>query len=473
MGLLIDRAKYFEKIGYSPHTQQWRYHNNTARFRVAACGRRFGKTTMVARDMEMRLFKPDTLHWIVGREYDEGEKEFRYIWNDLIVGQKLGQDKRVKKSYNTRQGEMYIQMPWGTRLEVKSAKYPDTLVGEGLDSVIVAEAAKHRASTFQRFLRPALSDKRGVADFASTPEGHNWFYDLYKLGLNPDNDEYASFHFPSWENRAVYPGGRQDPEILSLEMAMDKDLFSQEIAADFASFAGRIYAEFDENTHIRTCKYNPAWPNYIAFDWGFVHPLAAIEFQVDPWDNITIWREHYKSYMQLRDHIDEMNAREQPPGYKIDCCFGDAADPEAAATVSQYLAPCIVDPDAKVNWRQGVDNLKRFLKRYDTGRTTDEYGTPELLPMLFVDWSCPNTIREFINYKGPDEDRNQPESNAAGPVKRMGQEDNALDALRYALMSLFVLGAQHHLDEVWIPEADDGSELSLPEAGYFTTGKMF
>src|SRR5690606_15921820 len=144
----INKAAFFQQIGYKPHTKQWLYHNSQARFRLPNCGRRFGKSTMAARDLAAKLFQPGKTFWIVGPTYDLGEKEFRVIWDDLIVRQGLGKDKRVKRSYNKRSGTMFIEFPWSTRVEVRSADHPENLVGEALDWVIMSEIG--RASCRER-----------------------------------------------------------------------------------------------------------------------------------------------------------------------------------------------------------------------------------------------------------------------------------------------------------------------------------
>ena len=302
--------------------------------------------------------------------------------------------------------------------------------------------SKHRHETWERFLRPALADKRGFATFCTTPEGFNWLYDVYMLGQDPDFTQFASWRLPSWENTAVFPGGRQDPEILSVEETTSEEWFLQEYGAEFTAFVGKIYPEFDELKHIKRIEYNPDWPNYIFFDWGFVNALAALEVQVDPFDNVYIWRETYVHRERLEDILEQMKAREQPEGYKIDCAYGDAADPEAALTVSIKLAPCFAEPEAKVNWRAGIETVKRFLKLQPTG-LLDAYGEPITTPKLFVDYSCKNTIREFQNYRMRQTrtDNDPPE----GPHKK---DDHAMDALRYGLVHLFELGAKYHLDSV-------------------------
>jgi Terminase large subunit, T4likevirus-type, N-terminal len=445
----VNKFALFELIGYQPHDKQRLYHLSDSRFKVPVCGRRFGKSTMGARDAEPQLFsRPAKRIWIVGPTYDLAEREFRVIWDDLIVGQKLGQDKRVKKSYNKRSGDMSITMPWGTVLEAKSAEHPERLVGEALDYVIMSEAAKHKEETWLRYILPALSDKRGGASFPTTPEGYNWLYALWQFGQNPDRPQWNSWRFPTWDNTVMYPGGENDPEILALKDMMTPEAFDQEIGAMFSSFVGKIFPEWDEDTHVTTVPYDPRLPNYVTFDWGYTNPLAAVEFQVDSWDRIRVWRVHYKAYTRLEDHLKLMQARPQPEGYKIDLAFGDAADPEAAATVSRYLAPCIANPEAKVNWRQGIDLIRKFLRlrEHPVFDLTDEHGAPIYVPGLYVDHSCTDFIKEMNNYKAKG-------SWETGNVPEMGQKiaDHAIDALRYGLMHVFELGVQHHLSEVYSP----------------------
>lgn len=472
----IDKNAFFNKIGYVPHDKQVLYHTSNARFRLANCGRRFGKSTMAGRDLEPKLFLKNKTFWIVGPTYDLGEKEFRVIWDDLIVGQMLGRQKDIRRAYNKKQGHMFIQFPWNTRIEVRSADHPENLVGEALDHVIMSEAAKHKEETWQRFIRPALADKRGGADFPTTPEGHNWLYDLWMLGQDDTVPEYESWRFPSWDNLAVYPDGENDAEIKLLRRTMAPEAFLQEIGADFSSFTGKIYPEWDVKTHVRNVKFNPAWPNYIAFDWGYTNPLAAIEFQVSPDDRIYVWREHYKAYTRVEDHIAELKRREQPQGYHLDLAFGDAADPEAASTVGNQFCQIFAMPEAKENWREGIDLVRSFMNREEG---EDEYGGPIYRPAFFVDYSCKNTVHEFNQYRAPDSTKGR---NAQEIGLR--QDDHALDAIRYGLVHIYKLGATYHLTDVMdlnrrysAPLGEDSSSselvLSGSDTGYFTSGGIF
>lgn len=442
----VNKAQLFKQLGYTPMEHQWAYHNSDARFRCVCCGRRTGKTTMAGHDRVADLLKPKNLGWIVGPTYDMAAKEFRVMWESLIIGFGLGRDKRVKKNFNIKQGDMYIEMPWGSRVEVRSAAHPETLVGEGLNWVIMSEAAKQNEDTWQKYIRPALSDKRGTADFVTTPEGKNWFYKLWLLHKTQEN--YASWRFPSWVNTEVYPGGEKDDEIQLMRDTTLEEWFLQEIAAEFTAIVGRIFGEFAEEDHVlpKSYEFNPDWPNYIAFDWGFTAPLAAMEFQVSPRDEIFVWREHYVTNRTLEWHVNTLKEREQPPGYRLDGAFGDAADPEAVEYVSQHLVYCQADPDSKL-WLPGIRQMKSFLKLSHDGISYDENAVPIMRPRYHVDPSCEEHIGELLGYKTkPGASAN--EFKGVGVVAN-GVADHSIDAMRYALMHLFSVGVQHHLDEVY------------------------
>lgn len=453
---------YYSSIGYVPHKQQLEFHRSRERFRVVTAGRRFGKSLSVARDATAKhLLRPNTLTWSIGPTYTLAEKEFRVIWMDLIVKKGFGKDRRVKKSYAIRSGDMHIEFPWGAKIEAKSAEHPDLLVGESLDHVILAEAAKHRKETWERYVRPSLSDKRGSADFVSTPEGRNWFYDLYLQGLNPDLPDYKSFRFPSWANNKVYPGGRKDPEILLLEKTMDPEWFKQEIGADFASFAGKIFPDWDEMTHTRAHTFNPNWKNYLCIDFGYTNPMALVEFQVSPSDQIFVWRVTYKKFKTVTDICREHMELPRPEGYHLDLAFADPADPEGVSVASQALGVYVMAPkDLKqaFTWLDGIMLMRQFMKP-DREIRQDEFGTPYYEPSFFVDPRCTPVVKELANYRSKEPIKGQ-------NVPELGQkiEDHTIDAMRYALLCIFKLGAVSSLADIYGMNVDTTPDLSREAA---------
>lgn len=465
--VILDRDQIFKKIGYEPHPKQILFHESTARFKTPASGRRFGKSKMSAAEAmshrKYNLFMPDVRGWIVAPKYKTGEYEFRYLWE---FAKNIGvlHHRDTRKAYNVRTGEMFIQFPWGARVDVMSAQHKDSLVGEGLHFAIMSEAAKQDRSTFEKYVAPALTDYKGWAAFPSTPEGFNWYFNLFNLGLRDENGniiegadpEYESWNFPSWDNPYIFPGGFDDPEVQRLLQRYTKsgqeDVFWQEFGASFRSAVGLIYPEWDDDIHIiDNYVFRPEWANYLAFDFGFTNPFVCLDIQVDPSDNIYIWRERYVSKMPVHQHAREIMARPNPEGYHIDGAFGDYADPGAIEVISELIMQVYADPDSK-DWARGVAEVKRFLLGEDG------------LPHLFVNRTlCPNTIDEFQNYRMKENARE--DQNDAEKARQF--KDHALDALRYFIMQLYVLGAgRYSLEDVVAVGYGDRAD----SRGFFTRG---
>lgn len=387
---------------------------------------------MAAAEALIAFMQPNNRGWIVGPQYSVGENEFKYVWDDLIA---LGLINKMKrKAYNVRTGEMYVESPWGSRIDVMSADKPDSLVGKGLHWIIVSEAAKQNPIVWDKYLRPALADHRGWAIFPSTPEGFNWFYQLFMLGQGKD-PEWESWRYPSWENPYVYPKGFDDPEIQKQMRSPDDPWFWQEIGADFRSVVGLIFPEFDEKKHVRQHVFVPQWANELWSDWGFSNHCAVLDVQIDPYDNVYIWREYYERLKAASQVGRELAERPQPAGYHVDIGYGDSASPEVWAEFEKHL-PCrfIAQPEAK-NYQQGWNVVKDWL----VGPMEDD-GTRT--PKLFIDPSCVNTLAEIVEYKTAEPKTKDPRATTKEePQKR---KDHAMDAVRYGMMHRFVLGADSH-----------------------------
>jgi hypothetical protein len=439
-----DKRKFlFKKLGYSPHSQeQWDCHESTQRFRILCCGRRWGKTTFGGNELTVAAMDHTDpgYYWIVGPNYVQGEKEFRVLYHNIVV--KLGLGNKVKKQYNVAQGQMRIEMPWGTIIEVKSADRKDGLLGEGLRGVIMAEAARHDKDTWEMFIRPALSDiktrtsganERGWAIFTSTPRGHNWFQGLWLMGqIQSIHPDYDSWRLPSWSNKFVYPNGREDSEIKLIEDTVSPQFFAQEIAAEFTSFVGRIYDAFVPKVHVpeKSIQYQPSWRNYWVFDYGFADPFVCLDIMVDPEDNVYVWREYQERYQATWDHAHNLQNRVNPEGFHVDAMFGDPRGADAAATIALVLGQVFSED---VPREQGYEAIRRWLKIQPNGK-----------PKLFIDRGCTELIRqmEMLHLKEAKDGKNAPE-------EQHDYDDHGPDALRYFFSQYFVLGAGARLSDVY------------------------
>lgn len=445
----ISKGKLFQQLEYTPHSQgQAEIHTSTARFKVPCCGRRYGKSQAAGHEMTYWSFMPDSYFWIVGPTYALGEKEFRVVWNDY---KKLGLLDRCDSQYNAKSGSMRIFTPWNTEIKVTSAERPKSLLGEGLRGVIMSEAAEHDPQTWHEFIRPALSDFHGWAMFPSTPEGFNWYYELWRRGQDSEYPEWKSWSFPSWENKARYPNGRDDPEFEEAERTTSEMWFRQEYGAEFTTFQGRIYDEFDERIHVVELEYNKEWKNYWAFDFGFSNPFVCLDIMVDPSDNVYVWREYYTRYKSTMEHGRILRERINPDGFHVDSMFGDPAGADEIATLALILGAVW---GRKVGWKLGVEAVKRQLK---VDSVTNR-------PKLFIDRSCRNLIREMnmLRMKETTQfDKNPKEM-------QHDYDDHAADALRYFHNEYFILGAGSSLQTAYAREnpITSGSYFHYDTAGF-------
>jgi hypothetical protein len=445
----VDKYKIFEQLKYVPHPKQRLAHDAEERFRILCCGRRFGKSHWAGHEITTRMFVPDSVNWIVGPDYSLGEKEFRVVWQDF---QKLGLMKYCAKSNNVKQGNMRIHFKdLNSVLEVKSAERPDSLVGEGLDHVCMSEAAKHKMSTWQMYIEPALADKRGTADFPSTPEGFNWYEGLYQVGQSPDErfSDYISWRFPTWENIVKFPGGF-DPQCPNIDQDAhihhkDKPCncneelvrimnsgvswmyWLQEYAAEFTAFEGMIYPEFNELIHVQEFEYDPAKQNWWALDFGYTDPFICLDIMVDSTQRVYVWREYVETGRSTFEHGQILKARESPEGFHVDGIAADPRGPDEIATLAWIIGAIYANAQGIA---LGVEEIKKHMKMRDDG-----------FPGLIIHPRCERTIRSIKNLHG--------KPGASGYEVARGQDDHCADALRYFFNEYFVFGGGSSLVDVY------------------------
>lgn len=444
---VFDIGTFYRHLGFAPHPKQEEVLRRDERFIVIDAGRRWGKSLTGPHKKAPKMFlRKPTLGWIVAPTYDLGEKEFRVFWDILINKMQIPVDKS-KTFYNVRTKDFRITTAWGSSVEVRSAEHPDSLVGEGLDWVIMAEAAKLKQSHWEKNIRPALADKRGDAIFVSTPEGYNWFYDLWKRGQSKKHPSWYSIKSPSWDNVVMFPGGRNDPEMIEAEETSAEEFFLQEYGAEFTSFAGRIYSEFDEGYHVIDEKdwyFHNDWENYIAFDFGFRVPFVCLNIQVDPADNIYVWEEYYETRVHTTQHARNLKSLIQ---WRVDGGYYDISGPDEAGTLlnvfhdskehrNKHLENITMAPSPN-DWRPGVNRVKEFLKLHDT----DGDGIPDT-PHLYVVSNCVNTIKEFNTYRVKEQTEKMAEKQDPKEEPRK-KDDHAMDALRYFIVGHFGLESHY------------------------------
>jgi hypothetical protein len=454
----FDRFQVFDQIEYRPHVGQRQIHKSLSRMKVVPCGRRFGKSVIGGNDLVVEaLYTKAILNsikakrrefWIVGPEYSDSEKEFRILY-DTLSGLGVPFDKPGTYN-NPHTGEMVISLWRGKfRVEAKSAKYPGTLVGEGLHGVVLAEAAKIKERVWSKFLRPTLADHRGWALMTSTPEGKNWFHEQYKRGIDPSDLEWAGWRMPSWINPHVFPDGCTpealmllhrmqkprndadrmitwemilsagvDSEIIDMARDMSAAKFSQEIEADFTDFVGRVFKDFDEETHVGDFEYDPRYPCFAACDYGWTHPFVWLVIQVLPFDKLRVLYEYRVSNRDINEIADDLLQHPLTKHCKV--LYPDPASPGDSAVLEKRLR-MTVDTNTGGELKHRLESIREALK------VAPMHGDAKYRkPRIMFDRSCTGIIDEFGKYRYPE---TKEEALTMPSEKPMDLDDHGPEAL--------------------------------------------
>ena len=418
------KEKWFDFMGYKPHNGQSKLHfpsKGEARFFVMICGRRFGKSTAAAMEATYYASQPNKRVWLVGLSYDKADIMFREVWKRMVIGKYNDIEKASEK-------ERYIRFKWGSVIEGKSADNPDSLVGAGLDLLVIDEAAKVKRKIWEMYLSPTLADKKdSKCVFISTPEGFNWLYDLFLLGKS--DKLWESHQAPSWENQYAFPDGESDAFLVERKRNMSKEMFDQEFGSAFTSFEGKVYP-FDRNKDVGEYPYNPNYPTYCSIDFGYRMPAVG-------W--FQIHRVNGEWHINVIDEIihekniktDELIQMIKSKPYAVREYYGDPAGMQAQGQSglgdieifrrNAIFVRSIRDKVSR-NIASGISHVRGYIENANGNRH------------LHLDSRCVGLAEDLENYRYPEAVENKhlkPE-----PLKD-GRHDHGCDMMRYFFINQF------------------------------------
>jgi hypothetical protein len=215
----------------APHPAQKTILDSPARFRVAFCGRRWGKTDA---DVEAILLgnsrRPGAIiepgiYWWVGLSWTAAS--MKRAWRML---------KRHCHGWceiNETKGE--IRLPNGSEIWLRTAEHPEALSGEGVRGLIIDEFTMMQERVWWEHLRPSLSDTLGWALFTGVPKGKNWAWQIWTYEQQGEPG-WQSWQMPTSTNPFILPS-----EIEDARRKYPDILFRQEYGAEVLDDAGSVF----------------------------------------------------------------------------------------------------------------------------------------------------------------------------------------------------------------------------------------
>ncbi len=236
-----------------PHPGQKTILNSRARFRVVACGRRFGKTETGKILLLERALIGQTCWWLAPTYAMASQ-----VWRDLKTLLKPAPWLAISET------ERRIDLRGGGVIAIRSTHQADLLRGAGLDFAVLDEAAFMEPGVWPQVVRPMLADRRGGALFLSTPYGRNWFWELFKLGIDPEEPEWQAFHYTTADNPLIATA-----ELDAVRRVTSKRVFREEYLAHFIADAGQVFRGISAAASAPANPQPKAGAVYIGgVDWG-------------------------------------------------------------------------------------------------------------------------------------------------------------------------------------------------------------
>ncbi len=264
------------------------------RFLLITGGEQSGKSTLCAKKWlkeftldldryEREGWPTPLIYWLVGADYERTKQEFQYIKDDLAQlgwldekGSTKKVDPGVISVLGGPEGNQVI-----ARIETKSAQDITKLAMVGPAGIMICEggAPMFSKAAYDRCMARTAPHQAWLY-ISGTMEGSvGWFPTLRNEWDHGDADHKA-YSLPSWTNWRIYPGGREDPEIVRLREESGDDFYLERIEGVPCPPKGLVIPEFSSALHVRDISYVPGIPVHLWVDPGYRHHCAVEVVQV-------------------------------------------------------------------------------------------------------------------------------------------------------------------------------------------------
>jgi phage FluMu gp28-like protein len=214
--------------GWRPHLGQQAFLSSRAPVRVLACGRRWGKTEVIAAEIALTMLAGTARQVLLVAPSQEQAM--------------LGFERALEFLHRAGARPTVRRTPAPTlalgdaRLWARAAARGGMFLrGRKAHLIVVDEAAYVPEAVVAEVLTPMLADTGGRLALISTPRGKNYFYRYYLQGQE-DGIRVWSLRSPSWHNPLL------SPTILQMQASMmTQRQYQIEYGAAFLDAEGQVF----------------------------------------------------------------------------------------------------------------------------------------------------------------------------------------------------------------------------------------
>ena len=374
-----QKRLFFSKVGYEPSIPQWLVHSDTHRVRLVTGGERSGKSFLGGNEIAANFLEGE-LFWFVADSYELTHPDFQYAIDSLL------KVKAIKPEHvsTPRVGPWTVERG-GIKILSKSLQDILKIAAEAPDGIVLCEAGQAPWDAIPRLLA-RLAEKRGWILMLGTMESSlGWMGEKYNYYQVENPEGGKSFCMPSWSNLKIFPGGRNDPEIIRQENQHSKEYFMERFAGEPCPPSGLVFNDFRVSIHVQECPLQDA-PIYLAIDPGYAGAYA-VEFCQTQGDTVRVVDEVFEQGLVTEEIITACMKKpywERVAGGAIDIAAGQHQAMPAVAEIWRKQSGLNLSY-RKIRINEGIERLKTFLKINPiTGR-----------PNIYFDPKCKGIISEF------------------------------------------------------------------------------
>jgi len=225
----LKDSVYFS-VGYLnqiPHKKQIEVLRCKSKNKVVVCGRRAGKSQLIAAELIRGgitgIYKKQI---VIAPTYKQSMIVMTKVIELMYESGNEGDIRKVTKS-----PEHMVVFVNGSRIEFGSADNPDSLRGENYDRVFLDEAAFIKEGAMDA-IRPLIYDTGAPIWFTTTPMGKGIVWDFWIRGMNGDED-YGCFNYCYLDNPYITEEGKKEIEKDIREWGENSNFVQAEIYGNF------------------------------------------------------------------------------------------------------------------------------------------------------------------------------------------------------------------------------------------------
>lgn len=257
---------------WRPHPGQEKFLRATAKTKVLACGRRWGKTDACAVQVISGLSESEPKRTLlVAPTLEQAGFLFRRLRSliEQLVGRGIWELRHhlIPKFRNSKMdfsmGEVSVA--------ARSAHSGHHLRGDEANDIIVDEAAYIKGEIVNEVLTPMMATTDGTLTMISTPNGQDHFYEAFKEGLE-NTDEFWSLQAPSSDNPRVRQAFLDRQKRL-----LSPSAYATEYEAQFVQREGYVFdRRAVEDCVVPEPDIDLPGPTIIAIDWARYEDFSAL-----------------------------------------------------------------------------------------------------------------------------------------------------------------------------------------------------